>query len=154
MLSSDSTDSLRVQLRHVNKWLDEVQKEVTKSKEEASESFKRGSPFAPKIQDNPIPTSFRLPALESYDGSSDPSEHAYTRAVVEKRPRCCPDPEISFRLEGEEYPDYDDALVVTVRIANAQVKRIMIDTGRWWNLLYDSCLFELPCLLIHDCLDR
>ncbi|RRT40250.1 hypothetical protein B296_00046107 [Ensete ventricosum] len=74
-LSLDSTDSLRVQLWRVSKRLDKVHKEVTKSKQEASESSKCGSPFAPEIQDKPIPTSFRLPALESYDGSSDPTEH-------------------------------------------------------------------------------
>ncbi|RWW41125.1 hypothetical protein BHE74_00053408, partial [Ensete ventricosum] len=74
-LSSDSTDWLRVQLRCVNKRLDEVQKEVTKSKEEAGENSKHRSPFAPEIQDKSIPTSFRLPALESYDGSLDPTKH-------------------------------------------------------------------------------
>ncbi|RWW11095.1 hypothetical protein GW17_00025318 [Ensete ventricosum] len=74
-LSSDSIDSLRVQLRRMNKWLDEVQKEVTKSNEEAGESSKRGLPFAREIQDKPIPTSFRLPTLESYDGSSDSTKH-------------------------------------------------------------------------------
>ncbi|RRT33468.1 hypothetical protein B296_00057254 [Ensete ventricosum] len=59
----------------MNKWLDEVQKEVTKSNEEAGESSKRGSPFAREIQDKPIPISFRLPTLESYDESSDSTEH-------------------------------------------------------------------------------
>ncbi|RWV77612.1 hypothetical protein GW17_00061533 [Ensete ventricosum] len=44
-------------LRHVNKWLDEVQKEVTKLKEEVGESSKRGSPFDPEIQDKSIPIS-------------------------------------------------------------------------------------------------
>ncbi|RRT64455.1 hypothetical protein B296_00013167, partial [Ensete ventricosum] len=77
-LSLDSTDWLRVQLRCVNKRLDEVQKEVTKSKEEAGENSKHRSPFAPEIQDKLIPTSFRLPALESYDGSLDPTKHVTT----------------------------------------------------------------------------
>ncbi|RWW33120.1 hypothetical protein GW17_00002195 [Ensete ventricosum] len=178
-LSSDSIDSLRAQLRRVNKRLDEVQKEVTKSKEEAGESSKRGSPFAPEIQDKPIPTSFRLLALESYDGSSDPTEHvatfraqmtlydssdalegtssdvidvivsgptargnnsstrkAYVRAAVEKKPRCRLDPEISFQPEGEEYSNHDDAMVITIRIANARVKRIMIDTRSVVDILY------------------
>ncbi|RWW70680.1 hypothetical protein BHE74_00021636 [Ensete ventricosum] len=70
-----SVHTLSQMLRRVNKQLDEVQKEVTKSKEETSESSKRGSPFVPEIQDKPISTSFRLPALESYDGNSDPTEH-------------------------------------------------------------------------------
>ncbi|RRT41707.1 hypothetical protein B296_00054692 [Ensete ventricosum] len=55
--------------------LSQVQKEDAKSKEEVGESSKQGSPFAPEIRDKPIPTSFRLLALESYDGSSDPTEH-------------------------------------------------------------------------------
>ncbi|RZS03070.1 hypothetical protein BHM03_00033187 [Ensete ventricosum] len=53
---------------------DKVQREFVKSKEEVDESSKGGSPFVPKILDKPVPTNFRLPSLESYDGSSDPSE--------------------------------------------------------------------------------
>ncbi|RWW49448.1 hypothetical protein BHE74_00044389 [Ensete ventricosum] len=63
------------QLLRVNECLDEVQKEVTKSKEEATENFKHKSPFAPEIWDKPVPANFKLPVLESYDGSSDPTEH-------------------------------------------------------------------------------
>ncbi|RRT47665.1 hypothetical protein B296_00053590 [Ensete ventricosum] len=59
----------------MNRRLDEVQKEFIKSKEELGESSKGGSPFAPDIQDKPIPTSFRFPTLKSYDGGSDPAEH-------------------------------------------------------------------------------
>ncbi|RWV91047.1 hypothetical protein GW17_00046698 [Ensete ventricosum] len=59
----------------MNERLDEVQKEVTKSEEEAGENLKHKSPFAPEIRDKPVPTNFRLPILESYDGSSDPTEH-------------------------------------------------------------------------------
>ncbi|RRT43275.1 hypothetical protein B296_00024050 [Ensete ventricosum] len=54
-LSSDSTNSFRVQLRHVNECLDEVQKEVIKSKEEVAESSKHKSPLALEIRDKPIP---------------------------------------------------------------------------------------------------
>ncbi|RRT84253.1 hypothetical protein B296_00015070 [Ensete ventricosum] len=57
-LSSDSADSLMAQLRQVNRRLDEVQKEFVKSKEALGESSKGGSPFAPEIQDKPIPSSF------------------------------------------------------------------------------------------------
>ncbi|RZS13119.1 hypothetical protein BHM03_00044649 [Ensete ventricosum] len=74
-LSSDSTNSFQVQLRRINERLNEVQKEVTKSKEEAAESSKHKSPFAPEIREKPVPANFRLPVLESYDGSSDPIEH-------------------------------------------------------------------------------
>ncbi|RRT60363.1 hypothetical protein B296_00045025, partial [Ensete ventricosum] len=48
-LSSDLTNSFRVQLLRVNERLDEVQKEVTKSKEEAAESSKHKSRVAAKI---------------------------------------------------------------------------------------------------------
>ncbi|RWW90523.1 hypothetical protein BHE74_00000396 [Ensete ventricosum] len=35
----------------------------------------RRIPFAPEILDKPIPSSFRLPTLEPYDGSTDMTEH-------------------------------------------------------------------------------
>ncbi|RZS18091.1 hypothetical protein BHM03_00050315 [Ensete ventricosum] len=77
-LSTDSTDSLREQVRRVHQRLDEVQKEVLKSREEIGESSKGGSPFTPEIQSKPLPATFRLPALEPYDGSGDPMEHIAT----------------------------------------------------------------------------
>ncbi|RWW53010.1 hypothetical protein BHE74_00040535 [Ensete ventricosum] len=42
-----------------------------------------------------------------------------------KRPRARSDPGIIFESESE-YPDHDDALVVTAHIANARIRRIMI----------------------------
>ncbi|RZS02079.1 hypothetical protein BHM03_00032047 [Ensete ventricosum] len=74
-LSSDTTDSLREQVCQVHQPLDEVQKEVLKSRGEIGESSKGGSPFTPEIQGKPLPTTFRLPTLEPYDGSGDPIEH-------------------------------------------------------------------------------
>ncbi|KAJ8466038.1 hypothetical protein OPV22_028590 [Ensete ventricosum] len=74
-LSSDTADSLREQVRQVHQRLNEVQKEVLKSRWEVGESSKGGSPFTPKIQAKPLPATFRLPALEPYDGSDDPTEH-------------------------------------------------------------------------------
>ncbi|RRT50049.1 hypothetical protein B296_00027117 [Ensete ventricosum] len=78
VVSLDSTNSMREQLRQVNYRLDEVQRDFVKSKEEIGETTKGGSPFVPEIQDKPIPPNFRLPILEPYDGSIDPSEHVTT----------------------------------------------------------------------------
>ncbi|RWW47137.1 hypothetical protein BHE74_00046897, partial [Ensete ventricosum] len=78
ILSTDSTDSLREQVRRVHQRLDEVQKEVFRSKDEVGESSKGGSPFTPEIHSRPLPATFRLPALEPYDGSGDPVEHVAT----------------------------------------------------------------------------
>ncbi|RWW75264.1 hypothetical protein BHE74_00016721 [Ensete ventricosum] len=71
----DDRQLVTCQLRRVNERLDEVQKEVTKSKEETAENLKHKSPFAPEIWDKLVPANFRLLVLESYDGSSDPTEH-------------------------------------------------------------------------------
>ncbi|RRT43515.1 hypothetical protein B296_00019222 [Ensete ventricosum] len=46
------------------------------------------------------------------------------------------DLEITFRSRNEEYPDHDDALVISTRIMNAQVKMIMVDTGSSTDILY------------------
>ncbi|RZR72230.1 hypothetical protein BHM03_00011315 [Ensete ventricosum] len=77
-LSSDSADSLREQVRQVHQRLDEVQKEILKSKGEVRESSKGGSPFTPEIQDKHLPTNFKLLALELYGGNCDPAEHVAT----------------------------------------------------------------------------
>ncbi|RZS00672.1 hypothetical protein BHM03_00030419 [Ensete ventricosum] len=49
-LSTDTADSLREQVRRVHQRLDEVQKEVLKSRGEVGESSKGGSPFTPEIR--------------------------------------------------------------------------------------------------------
>ncbi|RZR77341.1 hypothetical protein BHM03_00002382 [Ensete ventricosum] len=56
VVSSDSTNSVREQLRQVNQRLDEVQRNFVRSKEEVRETTKGGSPFAPKILDKLIPS--------------------------------------------------------------------------------------------------
>ncbi|RRT32005.1 hypothetical protein B296_00050682 [Ensete ventricosum] len=72
-LSSDTVDSLREQARRVHQRLDEVQKEVLKSRGEVGESSKGDSLFTPEIQAKPLPSNFRLPTLKPYDGSGDPT---------------------------------------------------------------------------------
>ncbi|RWW03179.1 hypothetical protein BHE74_00051669, partial [Ensete ventricosum] len=73
-LSSDSTDSLRVQLRLMNQRIDDVHKTI-RTKDERGGSSLCGSPFVQEIQDTLIPQHFRLSMLETYDGDSNPIEH-------------------------------------------------------------------------------
>ncbi|RWW53821.1 hypothetical protein BHE74_00039643 [Ensete ventricosum] len=75
--SSDSTDSLREQLRLVNQRIDDVRKTL-RTKDERGESPLCGSPFVQEIHDALIPPNFPLPMLEAYDGSSDPTEQMAT----------------------------------------------------------------------------
>ncbi|RZR72808.1 hypothetical protein BHM03_00017264 [Ensete ventricosum] len=72
--SSDSPDSLREQLCLVNQRIDDVRRTL-RMKDERGEGPLCGSPFIQEIQDAPISSHFRLPMLEAYNGSSDPTEH-------------------------------------------------------------------------------
>ncbi|RZS03164.1 hypothetical protein BHM03_00033309 [Ensete ventricosum] len=49
--------------------------------------------------------------------------------MVGKRHAHEDDLDITFGSGNEEYPNHDDALVISTRMVNAHVKRVMIDTG-------------------------
>ncbi|RRT75492.1 hypothetical protein B296_00020988, partial [Ensete ventricosum] len=68
---------------------------------------------------------------------------AYARAVVEKHPKRKNKLKIAFEAGETEYFDHNDALVVSVSISNARVKRVMIDIGSSANVLYFDTLQKL-----------
>ncbi|RWW24379.1 hypothetical protein GW17_00011341 [Ensete ventricosum] len=68
-------------------------------------------------------------------GDSSSARKAYAQCVVEKRPRSDRDPEITFGSRSEVYPDHNDA-ITRDQVANAQVKRIMVDMGSSADILY------------------
>ncbi|RWW49980.1 hypothetical protein BHE74_00043789 [Ensete ventricosum] len=70
----------------------------------------------------------------SDDNSS--TRRAYACAEVGKRPVHEEDLDITFRSGNEEYPYHDDALVISIRMANARVKRVMINTRSLADILY------------------
>ncbi|RWW56296.1 hypothetical protein BHE74_00037008 [Ensete ventricosum] len=105
-------------------------KEFIKSKEgvgEGNDSID-GSPFMPR--------KTNLVGGLAVVGDSSFTRKAYTRTEVQKRPRQQRDLDITFMSREEEYPNYDDALVLLAHIANARVKCIMINTGSSTDILY------------------
>ncbi|RZR73456.1 hypothetical protein BHM03_00024573 [Ensete ventricosum] len=65
-------------------------------------------------------------------------------AEVQKRTRPRPRGDPGFTFESEsEYPDHNDALVVTTCIANPCVRRIMINTGSSADILYLDAFHKL-----------
>ncbi|KAJ8477085.1 hypothetical protein OPV22_020812 [Ensete ventricosum] len=44
--------------------------------------------------------------------------------------------DVAFRSQDKEHASHDDALVISIRMANAYVKRVMIDTGSSADILY------------------
>lgn len=71
-------------------------------------------------------------------GESSSGRKAYTWAYSRKTPRVEEGPRIVFREEDACHLDltHDDALVISVRIANALVKRVMIDIASSVDVLY------------------
>ncbi|XP_064957864.1 uncharacterized protein LOC135608754 [Musa acuminata AAA Group] len=69
-------------------------------------------------------------------GGSISGRKAYARAAPDKASGHEPEPEITFPIGASERPDHDDALVISARVANAQMRRIMVDTGSSADILY------------------
>ncbi|RWW52887.1 hypothetical protein BHE74_00040692 [Ensete ventricosum] len=69
-------------------------------------------------------------------GDSSFAQKVYAQAMAEKRLRHQPNPKIIFKSREEEYSDNDDALMISAWIANARVKRIMVDIGSLIDILY------------------
>ncbi|RWW73583.1 hypothetical protein BHE74_00018535 [Ensete ventricosum] len=76
-------------------------------------------------------------------GDSSSARKAYARSEVGKRPTHDEDLDITFKSGGEEYPCHDDALMVSIRMTNAYVKRVMIDTRSSADILYFDAFQKL-----------
>lgn len=62
----------------MNQLLDKVQQEFQQSKGETNNLIFGHSSFIQSIQEEPLPTNFRLPSLEAFDGSFNLVEHTTT----------------------------------------------------------------------------
>ncbi|RRT45324.1 hypothetical protein B296_00035613 [Ensete ventricosum] len=76
-------------------------------------------------------------------GNNSSTRKAYARFEVGKRPLHDEDLDVTFKSGGEEYPCHDDALVISIRMANAYVKRVMVDMGSSTDILYFDAFQKL-----------
>ncbi|XP_065039422.1 uncharacterized protein LOC135673955 [Musa acuminata AAA Group] len=108
--------------------------------EECRELKREPSPRPEGPAERRIDVITRGPAI---GGTSTSGRKAYARSARTDAPQCGPDPKVAFPPEDVKRPEHDDALVIMARIANAQVRRIMIDTGSSIDVLYLDAFLKL-----------
>ncbi|XP_064941035.1 uncharacterized protein LOC135594623 [Musa acuminata AAA Group] len=69
-------------------------------------------------------------------GNSMAGGKAHARASRAEASKHEKGPEVTFQTGGPGLAEHDDALVISARIANAQIRRIMVDTGSSADILY------------------
>ncbi|RWW19229.1 hypothetical protein GW17_00016739 [Ensete ventricosum] len=164
-LSSNSIDSLRAQLCLVNQRIDDVRKEVIRSKDDIGESFTDDSPFVPEVQDKQILQYFRLPMLEAYDIDSDPMEHVVLAeefesnflASVQPKPTATSLLEMKkredeplgqylarFAMEIRAIPDTHPSLVIQAFLIGVRPSRFFWSLVELPPQLYSRCYKRLP----------
>ncbi|RRT31862.1 hypothetical protein B296_00053430 [Ensete ventricosum] len=76
-------------------------------------------------------------------GDSSSTRKAYARSEVGKRSAHDEDLDITFKSGGKEFPCHDDALVISIRMANAYIKRVMINMESSTDILYFNAFQKL-----------
>ena len=68
---------MEIELRNMRKEVDELKSAMKDKGKENLDGmiWRTDSPFTTKVLNRPLPLKFRLPQLESYDGSKDPLDH-------------------------------------------------------------------------------
>ena len=74
MTSGEDSTRVENELRNIRKEMDKLKKAIKDKGRENSDGMIRrtDSPFTTEVLNRPLPLKFRLPQLESYDGSKDP----------------------------------------------------------------------------------
>ena len=68
---------MEIELHNMRKEVDELKSAMKDKGKENLDGmiWRTDSPFTTKVLNRPLPLKFRLPQLESYDGSKDPLDH-------------------------------------------------------------------------------
>ena len=66
----------------MKKVMDEMKENMRKTNHVDDLVHRTDSPFIASINNHPLPSKFKMPSLDSYDGSRDPCDHIATFKTI------------------------------------------------------------------------
>ena len=142
--TSRTVPHLKEEMDRMKRVMEEMKENMRRANPIEDLVHKTDSPFTASVNGHPLPPKFNMPSLDS-TGQSSKSKKVYLKVVQSvqlsrrsPRTKSTNEQAITFIDEDAEriHHPHDDAIVITLLIADYTTRRVLVDNGSSIDILY------------------